>query len=93
MLMWKRRTQRQGHGDNDKDSFNGGDRARGPRDCFWLVVPVWTGCIPPGALEACENSMDCPLASPDGPGSCPALLSPFPVEGRGWVTSLKGPGE
>lgn len=52
--------------------FQWRSRARGPRDCFWLVVPVWTGWIkahPPGASEACENSVDCRLASPDGPAA------------------------
>lgn len=29
--------------DKDMDSFNGGGRVRAPRDCFWLVVPVWMG--------------------------------------------------
>ena len=39
-LTWKRRTHRKGPGDKEMDSFNGGGRARAPRDCFWLVVPV-----------------------------------------------------
>lgn len=39
-LRRKRRTCRKGHRHKEKDSFNGGNRARAPRNCFWLVVPV-----------------------------------------------------
>lgn len=91
ILTWKRRVQRKGCGDKVKDSFNGGGRASAPRDGFWLVVPVRTGWMkghPSGALEACGNRVDCPLASPGSPA--PAQPSPWKGGGRSLIKMALG---